>query len=99
MNHLCSSTVRLLTSSQVITSVVSVIKELIENSLDAGSSSIEVRLESHGLDRIEVVDNGCGVTAEDVAFMAQSHFTSKISGVSDLDSLATYGFRGEALGE
>jgi len=98
MNLLPSSTVRLIASSQVITSVSSVVKELIENSLDAGASSIEVKLERWGLDRIEVRDNGCGIKPEDAPFMAQPHYTSKISNDTDLKSLQTYGFRGEALG-
>lgn len=98
MNLLPSSTVRLIASSQVITSVSSVVKELIENSLDAGASSIEVKLEGWGLERIEVRDNGCGIKPEDAPFMAQPHYTSKISSDTDLKSLQTYGFRGEALG-
>ncbi|CAK6963739.1 PMS1 protein homolog 1 [Scomber scombrus] len=98
MKQLPADTVRLLSSSQVITSVVNVVKELIENSLDAGASSVDVKLENHGLDRIEVRDNGHGVKAADTAVMAVRHFTSKISNHEDLEQLETYGFRGEALG-
>ena len=54
--------------------------------------------ESYGFDKIEVRDNGSGIKPEDAPFMARRHFTSKISQHADLESLATYGFRGEALG-
>ncbi|KAI4905127.1 hypothetical protein NFI96_020264, partial [Prochilodus magdalenae] len=97
MKALPAETVRLLSSSQVITSVLNVVKELIENSLDAGSSSLEVKLENYGLDRIEVRDNGCGIKPADASVMAVKHYTSKISCHEDLERLETYGFRGEAL--
>ncbi|KAM9486397.1 PMS1 protein homolog 1 isoform 2-T5 [Clarias gariepinus] len=98
MKALPPDTVRLLSSTQVITSVTNVVKELIENSLDAGSSSLEIKLENYGLDRIEVRDNGSGIKAADTPVMAVSHYTSKISCHEDLENLETYGFRGEALG-
>ncbi|XP_044072238.1 PMS1 protein homolog 1 isoform X2 [Siniperca chuatsi] len=98
MKQLPPDTVRLLSSSQVITSVVNVVKELMENSLDAGASSIDIKLENYGLDRIEVRDNGHGVKAVDAPVMAVRHFTSKICSHEDLERLETYGFRGEALG-
>ncbi|XP_033900372.3 PMS1 protein homolog 1-like [Acipenser ruthenus] len=98
MKQLPPETVRLLTSSQVITSVLNVVKELVENSLDAGASSIEVKLDNYGFDRIEVRDNGIGIEAADAPVMAVKHYTSKISSHDDLESLETYGFRGEALG-
>ncbi|XP_073162258.1 PMS1 protein homolog 1 isoform X4 [Lepidochelys kempii] len=98
MKQLPAETVRLLSSSQVITSVVSVVKELIENSLDANATSIDVKLENYGFDKIEVRDNGDGIKAADVPVMAVKHYTSKISCPEDLESLTTYGFRGEALG-
>ncbi|XP_026151406.1 PMS1 protein homolog 1 [Mastacembelus armatus] len=98
MKQLPPDTVRLLSSSQVITSVVNVVKELMENSLDAGASSIDVKLENYGLDRIEVRDNGHGIKAVDTPVMAVRHFTSKICSHEDMEHLETYGFRGEALG-
>uniref|UniRef100_A0A7M4EZ24 PMS1 homolog 1, mismatch repair system component n=1 Tax=Crocodylus porosus TaxID=8502 RepID=A0A7M4EZ24_CROPO len=98
MKQLSAETVRLLSSSQVITSVVSVVKELIENSLDANATSIDVKLENYGFDKIEVRDNGDGIKAADVPVMAIKHYTSKISCPEDLEHLTTYGFRGEALG-
>ncbi|KAM4608521.1 PMS1 protein homolog 1 [Polymixia lowei] len=98
MKQLPPDTVRLLSSTQVITSVVNVVKELMENSMDAGASSIDIKLENYGLDRIEVRDNGHGVKAADTSVMAVRHYTSKICSHDDLERLETYGFRGEALG-
>uniref|UniRef100_A0A8C6D279 PMS1 homolog 1, mismatch repair system component n=1 Tax=Moschus moschiferus TaxID=68415 RepID=A0A8C6D279_MOSMO len=98
MKQLPAATVRLLSSSQIITSVVSVVKELIENSLDAGATSIDVKLENYGFDKIEVRDNGEGIKAIDAPVMAVKYYTSKISSHEDLENLTTYGFRGEALG-
>ncbi|XP_066491601.1 PMS1 protein homolog 1 isoform X4 [Tiliqua scincoides] len=98
MKQLPAETVRLLSSSQVITSVVSVVKELIENSLDGHATSVDVKLENFGFDKIEVRDNGDGIKAVDVPVMAMKHYTSKISSSEDLENLTTYGFRGEALG-
>lgn len=73
------------------------VKELVENSLDAGAASIEVRFKGHGLDLIEVQDNGNGVAPEDFETIALKHYTSKLSSYDDLTSLQTFGFRGEAL--
>ncbi|XP_054404637.1 PMS1 protein homolog 1 isoform X3 [Pongo abelii] len=98
MKQLPAATVRLLSSSQIITSVVSVVKELIENSLDAGATSIDVKLENYGFDKIEVRDNGEGIKAVDTPVMAMKYYTSKINSHEDLENLTTYGFRGEALG-
>uniref|UniRef100_UPI003AAF6BE3 PMS1 protein homolog 1 n=1 Tax=Centroberyx gerrardi TaxID=166262 RepID=UPI003AAF6BE3 len=98
MKQLPPDTVRLLSSTQVVTSVVNVVKELMENSMDAGASSIDIKLENYGLDRIEVRDNGHGIKAADTPVMAVRHFTSKICSHDDLERLETYGFRGEALG-
>ncbi|XP_072669282.1 PMS1 protein homolog 1 isoform X3 [Canis lupus baileyi] len=98
MKQLPAATVRLLSSSQIITSVVSVVKELLENSLDAGATSIDVKLENYGFDKIEVRDNGEGIKAIDAPVMAVKYYTSKINSHEDLENLTTYGFRGEALG-
>uniref|UniRef100_A0A663DMK0 PMS1 homolog 1, mismatch repair system component n=1 Tax=Aquila chrysaetos chrysaetos TaxID=223781 RepID=A0A663DMK0_AQUCH len=98
MKQLSAETIRLLSSSQVITSVVSVVKELIENSLDASATNIDIKLENYGFNKIEIRDNGNGIKVADVPVMAIKHYTSKISSSEDLERLTTYGFRGEALG-
>ncbi|KAK5703292.1 ATP-binding mismatch repair protein [Elasticomyces elasticus] len=84
-------------SGQVIVDLNSVVKELVENSLDAGATSIEVRFKNQGLDSIEVQDNGKGIPPEDFDTVALKHHTSKLSSYEDLTSLDTFGFRGEAL--
>jgi DNA mismatch repair protein PMS2 len=84
-------------SGQVIVDLYSVVKELVENSLDAGATSIEIRFKNHGLDNIEVQDNGKGIAPEDFETIALKHYTSKLSSYEDLTSLDTFGFRGEAL--
>ncbi|KAB7505630.1 PMS1-like protein 1, partial [Armadillidium nasatum] len=81
----------------VITSISSIAKELVENSLDAKATVISVKLENYGFDRLEVKDNGCGIGEDDVGYIAKPHFTSKIESFEDLNNLSTYGFRGEAL--
>ncbi|TKA30031.1 hypothetical protein B0A50_02750 [Salinomyces thailandicus] len=84
-------------SGQVIVDLCSVVKELVENSLDAGATSIDVRFKNHGLDSIEVQDNGKGFSPDDYETVALKHHTSKLSTYDDLTSLDTFGFRGEAL--
>jgi DNA mismatch repair protein PMS2 len=84
-------------SGQVIVDLNSVVKELVENSLDAGASSVEIRFKNHGLDSIEVHDNGKGIAPDDYETVALKHHTSKLSNYEDLTSLDTFGFRGEAL--
>lgn len=90
-------TVHQIQSGQVIVDLCSVAKELIENSLDAGATSIDVRFKNNGLDSIEVQDNGVGISDENYETIALKHYTSKLSNYDDLTSLQTFGFRGEAL--
>ncbi|KAL1965523.1 hypothetical protein VTN77DRAFT_5606 [Rasamsonia byssochlamydoides] len=90
-------TVHQIQSGQVIVDLCSVVKELVENSLDAGATSIEVRFKNNGLDSIEVQDNGSGIAPENYESVALKHYTSKLSTFDDLTSLTTFGFRGEAL--
>ena len=75
----------------------SVVKELVENSLDAQASTISVEIQGGGVDGIRVVDNGCGIEETDVPLAFERFATSKLSQASDLESIATFGFRGEAL--
>ncbi|KGO74651.1 DNA mismatch repair protein, C-terminal [Penicillium italicum] len=84
-------------SGQVIVDLCSVAKELVENSLDAGATTIEVRFKNNGLDLIEVQDNGSGISPENYENIALKHYTSKLSSYDDLSSLHTFGFRGEAI--
>ncbi|XP_077499878.1 PMS1 protein homolog 1-like [Amblyomma americanum] len=90
-------TARLLHSGQSISSVSSIVKEIVENSLDAGATNVVVKLVDYGLDRIEVIDNGHGVAEDDLPLLVLPGYTSKIRSSEDLLSLATYGFRGQAL--
>ncbi|KAH7327868.1 hypothetical protein B0I35DRAFT_2950 [Stachybotrys elegans] len=84
-------------SGQVIVDLCSVVKELVENSIDAGATIIDVRFKNQGLDLIEVQDNGSGISPANYASVALKHHTSKLSSYSDISTLETFGFRGEAL--
>ncbi len=90
-------TVHQIQSGQVIVDLCSVVKELVENSLDAGATSIEVRFKNSGIDSIEVQDDGVGIASANHETIALKHYTSKLSSYDDLSSLQTFGFRGEAL--
>ncbi|KAB5535258.1 hypothetical protein GE09DRAFT_1206482 [Coniochaeta sp. 2T2.1] len=91
------STIHQIQSGQVIVDLCSVAKELVENSLDAGATSIDVRFKNQGLDSIEVQDNGYGISPSNYETLALKHYTSKLSTYADLTTLQTFGFRGEAL--
>ena len=84
-------------SGQVILDLATAVKELLENSLDAGATSIEVRLKDHGAELIEVADNGRGVAPADHEALTLKYHTSKLATFEDLHDLASFGFRGEAL--
>ncbi|CAI5532442.1 unnamed protein product [Closterium sp. Naga37s-1] len=84
-------------SGQVVLDVAAAVKELVENSLDAGATSVEVRLKDFGAELIEVADNGCGVAPPNWQALTLKYHTSKITHFSDLQSLSSFGFRGEAL--
>ncbi|KAF6813510.1 DNA mismatch repair protein pms2 [Colletotrichum plurivorum] len=90
-------TIHQIQSGQVIVDLCSVVKELLENSIDAGATSIDVRFRNQGLDAIEVQDNGSGISPENYETIGLKHYTSKLSCYSDLATLQTFGFRGEAL--
>ncbi|KII84936.1 hypothetical protein PLICRDRAFT_117370 [Plicaturopsis crispa FD-325 SS-3] len=91
------SSVHQITSGQVVIDLQTAVKELVENSLDAGATNIEVRFKDYGLKSIEVVDNGTGIAPEDYDSIALKHHTSKLTSFEDLTTVTTFGFRGEAL--
>jgi DNA mismatch repair protein MutL len=84
-------------AGEVVQRPESVVKELIENSIDAGANAIELVVKRAGKTLIQVIDDGMGMNEEDALMCVQKHATSKISQVEDLDSISTLGFRGEAL--
>lgn len=92
LNFLPADTIRLLSSAQIITSVSSAVKELFENALDAGSSSIQIKLEDFGLDLIEIKDDGLGISGDNVHKMFLPGYTSKIAQFSDLGKFRSWCF-------
>src|SRR5437762_14271951 len=84
-------------AGEVVERPASVVKELLENSLDAGAKDLRIEVESGGRRLIRIVDDGCGMLRDDALLAFERHATSKLRDVKDLLSIATLGFRGEAL--
>lgn len=92
-----AASVHRINAGQVIVDLSSAVKELLENALDSGATAIDVRIKEHGLDSVEVSDNGSGVGEADWAGLGRKHHTSKLPDLAALPFVQTFGFRGEAL--
>ncbi len=97
INILDIDTVNKISAGEVVERPASAIKEMIENSIDAGADKITVEIKNGGITFMRVTDNGCGIERDDIEKAFLPHSTSKITGIEDLSSLYTMGFRGEAL--
>ena len=97
IHRLSSSVIDRIAAGEVVERPASVVKELIENALDAGAHRVEIEIEGGGVARILVRDDGAGMSGEDARLSLERHATSKISSDADLASVVSYGFRGEAL--
>ncbi len=97
INLLPKSIAELIAAGEVVERPASIVKEAVENSIDAGAKNITVEIQHGGITYIRITDNGCGISAADVPKAFLRHATSKIEKAVDLDSISTLGFRGEAL--
>lgn len=97
INVLPKEVYSLIAAGEVVERPMSIVKEMIENSIDAGAKHITVEIKNGGTTYIRITDDGCGILREDIKKVFVSHATSKISTGADLDSIATLGFRGEAM--
>ena len=92
-----SNIANMIAAGEVVQRPASVVKELMENAVDAGASQISVIIKDAGRTLIQVIDNGCGMSPDQAVLAFERHATSKISTAEDLNDITTFGFRGEAL--
>ncbi|MDK2951417.1 MAG: mismatch repair protein MutL [Kosmotogales bacterium] len=97
IKRLSQNVISKIAAGEVVTGGYSIVKELIENSIDAGSSKISIEIKNGGKEYIKVKDNGSGMSPDELKLAILPHTTSKIEKIKDLDSISTFGFRGEAL--
>ena len=97
IRQLSETIINKIAAGEVVERPASIVKELIENSLDAGAKNIEIEIESGGKKHILVRDDGCGMSEDDLFMALESHATSKLTKIEDLEDLTTMGFRGEAV--
>ena len=97
INVLDKHIAELIAAGEVVERPSSVIKELVENSIDAGAKNVTVEIKNGGTTFMRVADDGCGIYRDDIKKAFLRHATSKVKTANDLDSIATLGFRGEAL--
>ena len=97
IQELSAHIANLIAAGEVVDRPGSVVKELVENSIDSGASSVIIEIQNGGMSYIRVTDNGCGIAPEDVRTAFLRHATSKLRTEKDLEAINTLGFRGEAL--
>ena len=97
IHRLANTLINQIAAGEVVERPASVVKELIENSVDAGATEIRVWVERGGVKLIRIADNGHGIARSDLILATERHATSKLSDLEDLSGIETLGFRGEAL--